>query len=445
VKIALFILPILPTRFSTMPLRQFFAHSVLALFSLGAFCPVVSFAQTPGNGQSAPLPLSTSELMEQVAKRNAKQLPDRLRQAFGQNNLPSGVARTSELSIIWAIEKPGLAKGQEPHVVSEDREFDLTLRRIGDSDIYAEVVSLPEGAAIRYAFEVNGKREGDFRQTEVYTTDPDNRPSPQVPKGTVTQMPPWKSQIYAGTVRDWWVYVPAQYKADGPPACVMVYQDGSGPKNDVPVVLDNLIARGELPVMAAVFINPGRFEEGDRSNRSVEYDTLSDKYARFLLEEILPEVEKTIKLRKDAAGRGIAGVSSGGICAFTAAWEKPDQFSKVLSAVGSFVNLQGGQTGIGGGHNYPTLIRKSRGNVKPIRVYLSDGSNDLDNPFGHWPLANQQMVRALDWAGYDYKFVYGQGFHGGRFGQALMPQSLKWLWRSEAPNPKLEVVGVQGF
>ena len=169
-----------------------------------------------------------------------------------------------------------------------------------------------------------------------------------------------------------------------------------------------------------------------------EYDTLSDRYVRFLLEEILPETEKTmnIKLRQDGAGRGISGVSSGGICAFTAAWEKPDQFTRVQSGVGSFVNLQGGSTGIGGGHNYPTLIRKSKNNVKPIRVFLSDGTNDLDNPFGNWPLANKEMVRALDWAGYDYRYVLGFGYHGGRFNQVLMAQSLRYLWRDEVPVKK---------
>src|SRR5262249_55013639 len=157
-------------------------------------------------------------------------------------------------------------------------------------------------------------------------------------------MPKWKSKVFEGTSRDWWIYVPAQY-SDEKPACVMVFQDGGGYKDFVPTVFDNLIARKDIPVTVGVFINPGTFENG-RSNRSFEYDTLSDQYARFILEEMLPETEKgaNVKLRRDAAGRAISGISSGGICAWTVAWEKPDQFSKVLSWVGSFTNIASGKT-----------------------------------------------------------------------------------------------------
>ena len=188
----------------------------------------------------------------------------------------------------------------------------------------------------------------------------------------------------------------------------MVFQDGAGYKDFVPTVFDNLIAKGEMPVTVGIFIQPGTFANG-RSNRSFEYDTLSDQYARFLLEEILPEVEKTTKLRHDAEGRAIAGISSGGICALTVAWERPDEFSKVLSWVGSFTNIASGKTGREGGHNYEAMIRKTP--KKPIRVFLQDGSHDLDNNNGNWPLANQQMAKSLDFAKYDYKFVYGEGFH----------------------------------
>jgi enterochelin esterase family protein len=159
---------------------------------------------------------------------------------------------------------------------------------------------------------------------------------------------------------------------------------------------------------------------------------LSDQYARFLLEEILPEAGKHVKLRKDAAGRAIAGISSGGICAFTAAWERPDQFSKVLSWVGSFTNIASGKSGRDGGHNYPAIIRKSP--KKPIRVFLQDGSNDLDNAHGNWPLANQQMAKALRFKGYDYQFVMGEGFHSNLHGRAILPDSLRWLWRDDSES-----------
>src|SRR5947208_52557 len=176
-----------------------------------------------------------------------------------------------------------------------------------------------------------------------------------------------------------------------------------------------------MPVTIGIFINPGLFADKgkkDSSNRSFEYDTLSDQYVRFLEKEILPEVAKKYNLRTDAAGRGIGGISSGGICAFTAAWERPDLFSKVLSHVGSFTNIRHGD-------QYPGMIRKTE--KKPIRVFLQDGSGDLDNLHGNWPLANQQMASSLKFMKYDYQFEFGDGGHNGKHGGAIMPESLRWL------------------
>ena len=267
-----------------------------------------------------------------------------------------------------------------------------------------------------------------------YKLGPDSMEKPDVPKGKVTKMPPWTSKIFEGTVRDWWVYVPAQYDP-AKPACLMVFQDGGGyvdPKGNfrVPTVFDNLIAAKEMPVTIGVFINPGAVPPPEgmkdakpRSNRSFEYDTLSDQYARFLEKEILPEVAKDYNLSKDPKDHAICGISSGGICAFTAAWERPDLFGKVLSHVGSFTNIRGGDV-------YPGLIRKTE--HKPIRVFLQDGSNDLDNMFGNWPLANQSMAKALAYQDrYDYKFEFGTGHHSGVHGGAILPDSLRWLWREE--------------
>jgi enterochelin esterase family protein len=273
-----------------------------------------------------------------------------------------------------------------------------------------------------------------LRAADDYKPGPDSREQPGVPKGKVTQHR-WTSQVFPGTVRDYWVYVPAQY--DGKePACVMVFQDGGAyvnPRGDfrVPTVFDNLIHKKEMPVTVGIFINPGIVpaaspDEKPRQNRSFEYDTLSDQYDRFLEKEILPEVGKELKLRQDAAGRAICGISSGGICAFTAAWERPDLFSKVLSHVGSFTNIRGGDV-------YPGLVRKTP--RKPVRVFLQDGSGDLDNQYGSWPLANQQMAAALKFAGYDYQFAYGDGGHNGKHGGAILPDSLRWLWRDTPPAP----------
>jgi enterochelin esterase family protein len=263
-----------------------------------------------------------------------------------------------------------------------------------------------------------------------YKLGPDSQEQPGVPKGKVIQHT-WTSTIFPDTVRDYWVYVPAQYDGQKP-ACVMVFQDGGNyvnPKGQfrVPLVFDNLIHKKEMPVTIGIFINPGKVPASQpgqkpRENRSFEYDTLSDQYARFLEKEILPEVAKQYNLRKDAAGRAICGISSGGICAFTVAWERPDLFSKVLSHVGSFTNIRGGDV-------YPGKIRKTA--RKPIRVFLQDGSGDLDNQHGNWPLANQQMAAGLKFAGYDYQFVYGDGGHNGKHGGAILPDSLRWLWREE--------------
>jgi enterochelin esterase-like enzyme len=264
-----------------------------------------------------------------------------------------------------------------------------------------------------------------------YKHGPDSEVHDGVPHGKVTKAS-WTSKIFENTVRDYWVYVPAQYN-EKEPACVMVFQDGGSyvdEKRDfrVPVVFDNLIHKKEMPVTIGIFLNPGAIKaEGqkDRSNRSFEYDTLSDQYARFLEKEILPEVAKSYNLRTDAAGRAIGGISSGGICAFTVAWERPDLFSKVLSHVGSFTNIRGGDV-------YPGKIRKTK--KKDIRVFLQDGAGDLDNEHGNWPLANQQMALALKWAKYDYQFVNGDGGHNGKHGGAILPDSLRWLWQDEKPK-----------
>ncbi len=214
----------------------------------------------------------------------------------------------------------------------------------------------------------------------------------------------------------------------------MVFQDGHAYQDPngqfrVPIVYDNLIHKGELPVTIVVFVDPGHKKEElppqrgwrpEPENRSFEYDSMTDAYSRFLLEELLPEVEREYRISDQAKDRAIGGISSGGICAFSVAWHRPDSFSKVLSHVGSFVHIRGG-------HNYPPLIRKTR--KKPLRVFLQGGSGDLDNRHGHWPLGNQQMAAALKFAGYEYKFEFGEGGHNGIHGGAILPDSLRWLWQ----------------
>lgn len=261
-----------------------------------------------------------------------------------------------------------------------------------------------------------------------YTLGPDSQRQPGVPQGVVTQRE-WRSEIFPGTVRSYWIYVPAQYTGERP-ASVMVFQDGGGYVDEegptrVPVVFDNLIHQGKMPVTVGIFINPGHFPpvaEGKDplSNRSFEYDTLSDQYARFLLEEMLPAVGEQCRLTENPDQRAICGCSSGGICSWTVAWERPDAFRKVLSHVGSFANIRGG-------HVYPTLIRNTP--PKPIRIFLQAGANDLDCPWGNWPLANMEMAAALNFMEYDYRLDYGDGAHDCLHAGAILPESLVWLWR----------------
>ncbi len=249
------------------------------------------------------------------------------------------------------------------------------------------------------------------------------------PKGEVTKHSFDKSKVFPGTIRDYWVYVPKQYDP-AKPACVYVGQDGIG--FNAPAVFDELIAKKEMPVTIGVFVMHGRVKAPnghalDRFNRSYEYDGLGDNYARFLLDELLPEVEtlttsdgRPLKLSKSGNDRAIGGASSGAICAFTAAWERPDAFTRVFSAIGTYVGLRGG-------NEYPTLVRKYE--PKPIRVFLQDGSNDLNIYGGDWWMANQEMERALVFAGYEVKHEWGVNGHNGIDGTKHFPEATRWLWK----------------
>ncbi|MEQ1799512.1 MAG: alpha/beta hydrolase-fold protein [Lacibacter sp.] len=264
-------------------------------------------------------------------------------------------------------------------------------------------------------------------QDSLYKLGPDSQRKEGIPKGVLTAYE-WESKLY-NNFRNYYVYVPAQYDSSKP-AALMVFQDGYAYAREdgefrVPIVFDNLIAKKEIPVIIAVFINPGHSSKNypenffRSSNRSKEYDELSDRYVRFLTEELLPFLKKKYTISNDPKMHAIGGLSSGGICAFTAAWQRPDYFQKVMSHVGSFTDIKGG-------HVYPSLIRKT--GKKDIKIFMQDGTNDLDNVYGNWWLANLQMEAAFKFKNYEYRFEKGTGAHSGKHGGAILPESLKWLW-----------------
>lgn len=270
-------------------------------------------------------------------------------------------------------------------------------------------------------------------QDSLYKLGPDSFRKEGVPKGTVTKYE-WQSKIY-NNYREYYIYVPAQYDSTRP-AALMVFQDGHAYVNETgdqraTIVYDNLIHQKKLPVTICLFVNPGnatkeypenRFRA---SNRADEYDVLDDRYATMLMDEIIPEIKKKYNISADPKMHGIGGLSSGAICAFTAAWEHPEYFHKVLSQIGSYTNIRGG-------NNYPSIIRKHK--KKDIKIFMQDGSNDLDNEHGNWWLANQEMEAAFKYKGYELKFEKGMGSHSGKHGGSILPESLIWLWSDVLKN-----------
>lgn len=247
----------------------------------------------------------------------------------------------------------------------------------------------------------------------------------QHPTGKIMGPTALSSNIYPGTLRNYWVYVPQQYVSSSP-ACLLVVLDGLSRATGwkLPQVMDSLIAINQMPVTIGVFVDPGTVKasrEGayPRFNRSFEYDGMGDLYARFLIDELLPAIKKDYNLREDPDSHAVAGASSGAIAAFNVAWERPDQFRRVLSTIGTYVGLRGGD-------QFSTLVRKTE--AKPIRVFLEDGSNDLNIYAGDWWTANQSMLAALTYAGYEVNHRWGNGGHDSKHAAAIMGEAMAWLW-----------------
>jgi enterochelin esterase-like enzyme len=347
-----------------------------------------------------------------------------LRGALKADDLKKGTAWLGDHEdILFAIETE-----KSPTLVI-DSEQRLTMTHAGN--LWTHVARLTPGRSHTFHYVIGGEEFGGNLNVPVFL--PDSYEHPGVPQGKISEKIVHHSKIYPGLESEYWIYVPAQYDP-AKPAALMVWQDGQGhvARNGrrTQNVIDNLIAQSKIPVMIQVFIAPGKV--GEKALRSIEYDTVNDTYTRFLRDEVFAEVQAKYNIRNDAYSRAIGGESSGGICSFNAAWQHPEMFSRVLSLIGSYTSIQWHPGEIDGGNVYPNKVRKE--SKRNIRVWLEDGSEDLENDHGSWPLQNIQMANSLKLKNYDFHFSWGNHAHSSAPGSAELPESLAWLWRDYDPS-----------
>lgn len=360
-----------------------------------------------------------------MARSHSSGLEQALRDTLGFDNIQKGTAAAGEMGeFVWAV-----ASEKGPSLQIND-EAPIAAFKAGA--LWVVQSRLKTGTAYRYTWIAGGNPIGGANNLPAF--GPDSYAKPGVPQGKLTGPIEVPSKIYPDVKANVWYYVPAQW--DGvTPLAVQIWGDGqnfTGPRPGpwrVLETLDNLTAQKRIPLMVNILVQPG--VGPDKNERSIEYDTVSDAYVRRLLEEILPVVAKSVRMRTDAYSRAIQGLSSGGIMAFNAAFHKPDEFSRVLSWIGSYTALRRSATHPEGGAEYPTMVRREA--KRNLRVWLEDGSADLDVAAGNWPAANLAMANALKFKGYDYHFSFGVGEHNDAHGAAELPESLTWLWRDYDP------------
>jgi enterochelin esterase family protein len=355
--------------------------------------------------------------------------PAELRSRLKDDDLKKGLAYVGDHEqMLFAVDTD-----KTPMLVT-DGDQPVAMTRI-DGNLWTVVVRLKAGRSHEFHYLIDGAafggRVADGRQLDVPVFLPSSYEQADVPQGKMSEKLVHTSKVYDGMQSDYWIYVPAQYDP-ATPAALMVWQDGQGhiARNGRRTlnVLDNLTYQKRIPVMISVFISPGKV--GDKAMRSIEYDTVNDTYVHFL-DELLAGVYAQYSIRKDSYSHGIAGESSGGICSFNAAWMHPEEFSRVLSTIGSYTSIQWHPGQIDGGNVYPNKVRKEA--KRNIRVWLQDGSEDLENDFGSWPLQNIQLANSLKMKGYDFHLTFGNGTHNGADANAQLPESLSWLWRDYDP------------
>lgn len=359
-----------------------------------------------------------------------------LRSTLKSDALQEGIAYIGDHEqVLFAIET-----SKTPLLVTDGGKPEPMTRIEGD--LWTVVVRLTAGRSHEFHYLIDGAAFGGRVATSGLQVDvpvflPSSYEQPDAPQGKMSEKLVHTSKVYDGMQSDYWIYVPAQYDPSKP-AAIMIWQDGQGhvARNGRRTlnVLDNLTYQKRIPVMISVFISPGKV--GDTAMRSIEYDTVNDTYVHFL-DELLAGVYAQYNIRKDSYSRGIAGESSGGICSFNAAWTHPEEFSRVLSTIGSFTGIQWHPGQIDGGNVYPNKVRREA--KRNIRVYLQDGSEDLENNFGSWPLQNIQLANSLKMKDYDFHLAFGNGTHNGADANSQLPESLSWLWRGYDPNKTEQV------
>ena len=352
---------------------------------------------------------------------NSSQLGALVTAAAGEEAFRKGQAVIAEGgNFIFAVESAS------PPKIAIDENAPVPMTKTG-TNLWTHTAVLPTSRTHNFSYVIDGKPFGG--RTDVPAFGPYSYEKPGVPKGKLSEKIVHTSKIYPGMKSDLWIWAPAQYDPSKP-AAVMVWQDGEVLVNrELPsraqIVFENLTHERKIPVIIQVLISPGMTD--GRRMRSIEYDTVDDTYPRFIRDEILPLVAEKYNIRKDGYSRAMAGDSSGGICAFNAAWQMPDEFSRVLSRIGSFTSIQWHPGKIDGGNLYPFKIRKEP--KRNIRVWLQDGSGDLENNHGSWPLQNVQMANSLKMGEYDYHFSWGNGTHSRNGGHAELAEEMIWLWR----------------
>ncbi|MCL4794230.1 MAG: esterase [Bryobacteraceae bacterium] len=364
-------------------------------------------------------------------------LVDLARQGPAAPGLAAAIAKTLSPNggaAVWGQDFL-FAAASETHVrIALNHAAPVAMERIPGSNLWIHFVKMRTGVTHAYQYFIEGKPPSN--RSDVTGYNPDSYPKNSVPRGTLSGKYVIESKLYGGMKADYWIYA-APGADPAVPAPLMVWQDGQNLVNGdltrmrLFTVTENLVHQKRIPPLVHVLIAPGFAPDG-HPMRSVQYDSMDDRYTRFLLEEVLPEVEKSYKLRRDGYSRAIGGESSGGICSFTAAWFHPDKFARVHSTIGSFTSIQWRpREGRDGGNLYPFLVRKEP--KRNIRVWLSDGADDLENAHGSWPLQNIQLANSLKMKEYDFHFRFASAAHNSAQAALDLPESLAWLWRGYDP------------